>query len=135
MAGQFRTSTDLINEALANVGVLSSGQPTDPEDFAYVQEKLDAIMRKLAALEIVYIPDINNIPGAFFSDLADIVAGEVATKFGATPDDLMMLVNRGLGGAMSPAGPVAVGSGTAAMSLKQMRRQKPTREALQSEFF
>ena len=34
----YRTSADLINEALANLGVLSAGQPTDPEDYNYVQE-------------------------------------------------------------------------------------------------
>lgn len=37
----FRTSTDLITEALANLGVLAAGQPIDPTDFAYVSEKLD----------------------------------------------------------------------------------------------
>lgn len=135
MSGQWRTSTDLINEALANLGVLSAGQPTDPEDFAYVSEKLDAIVRKLAALEVVWIADVNNIPGAYFSDLADIVAGECATKFGATPDDVVTLVNRGLGGAVGSIGPVPVGSGTAAMSLKQMQRGRPTLEPLRTEFF
>ena len=135
MAGQFRTQTDLINEALANLGVLSAGQPTDPEDFAYVQDKVDATLRKLAVLEIVYVPDPNNIPGAYFSDLADILAGECAAKFGATPDDVVLLVNKGLGGAVGSVGPVPVGSGTAAMSLKQMRRGKPTREVLRTEFF
>lgn len=127
MAGQWRTSQDLITETLANLGVLSAGQPVDAEDFNYVQEKLDAIVRKLAALEIVYIPDINNIPGAYFSDLADIVAGECATKFGATPDDYVKLVKQGLG---QPPG-----SGNAAMSLKQMNRGRPTGEVLPTEYF
>jgi hypothetical protein len=27
----YRTQADLINEVLANLGVLSAGQPTDPE--------------------------------------------------------------------------------------------------------
>lgn len=131
----FRTSTDLVNEALANLGVLASGQPTDPEDAAYVQEKLDAIVRKLAGLEIVFVPDINNIPGAWFSDLADIVAGECATKFGTTGQALADLVNKGLGGAVGPAGPVPVGGGSAARSLKQMMRARPTGEVLRVEYF
>jgi hypothetical protein len=127
----YRNQADLINEALANLGVLSAGQPTDPEDYNYVAEKLDAILRKLAALEIVFIADPNNIPGAFFSDLADIVAGETATKFGVTGAALADLVNRGLGG---EAG-VPVGGGAAARSLKQMQRARPTYEVLRVEYF
>jgi len=127
----FRTSTDLITEALANLGVVASGQPIDPEDFNFVQEKLDSIFRKLAGLEIVYVSDANNIPGEWFSDLADIVAGECATKFGANPNDYMNLVNRGLGG----VGGVEVGAGSAAKSLKVMTRGKPTYERFRGEFF
>ena len=94
----YRTQTDLITEALANLGVLSAGQPPDIDDFNFVLEKLDSIRRKLAALEIVNVPDINNIPGAWFSDLADIVAGRkcATLRFGSTPDFYITLVNRGL---------------------------------------
>jgi hypothetical protein len=127
MAGQYRTSTDLINEALANLGVLSAGQAVDPEDTNYVSEKLDGIVRKLAALEIVYVADINNIPGAWFVDLADIVAGECANKFGATPEDVVKLTQKGLG--------VPPGSGGAAQSLKQMMRGRPTGETLVVDYF
>jgi hypothetical protein len=76
----FRSSSDLVLEALKNLGVLSAGNPVDPEDFSWVNEKLDSIYRKLAGLEIVYVADPNNIPGAWFSDLADIVAGECAKQ-------------------------------------------------------
>jgi hypothetical protein len=126
MAGQYRTSLDLVTEALANLGVLSAGQPTDPEDFNYVNEKLDAIMRELAGLEIVFVSDVNNIPGVWFSSLADIVAGECTSKFGLTGDDATMLKQLGLG--------VPPGSGAAAQKLKLMSRLKPTGEVLQSEF-
>src|ERR1700761_8772215 len=97
MAGQYRTSTDLVTEALANLQVLAAGQPVDPEDFNYINEKLDAIMRKLAALEIVYVADVNNIPGAWFADLADIVAGECSSKFGSTAEDMASFISKGLG--------------------------------------
>ena len=131
----YRTSADLINEALANLGVLSAGQPTDPEDYNYVQEKLDAIVRKIAGLEIIYVPDINNIPGAWFSDLADIVAGECASKFGVSGPALADLVNKGLGGATGVAGPVRIGGGAAAMSLKQIMRGRYTGEVLRVDYF
>lgn len=131
MPGAYRTTQDLVTEALANLGVLAAGQPIDPEDYSYVSEKLDSIFRKIAALEICYVPDENNIPGAWFSDLADIVAGECATKFGATPDDYIKLVNRGLGGVQG----IDVGQGAAAKSLRAMRRGRPTREVLPTDFF
>jgi hypothetical protein len=131
MAGQYRTSTDLVTEALANLGVLAAGQPAEPEDFNYVQEKLDSIFRKIAALEIVYVPDPNNIPGAWFSDLADIVAGETCTKFGVMPDEYIKLINKGLGGVQG----IDVGQGAAAKSLRAMMRGRPTGETLVVDYF
>ena len=126
MAGAYRTQTDLINKVLANLGVLAVGQAVDPEDFAAIEAEVDPLLRKLNALEIVYIPDANNIPGSFLSDLADILAGECATKFGSNPDHYAMLIQRGLG--MPP------GAGIAALSLKQMTRGRPTYEILQTDY-
>jgi hypothetical protein len=126
VAGQYRTAQDLVTEALANLGVLSAGQPLDPEDYSYVFEKLDAILRELAGLEIVFVSDVNNIPGVWFSALADIVAGECTSKFGLAPDDAAMLKQLGLG--------APPGTGNAAQKLKLMTRLKPTGEVLQSEF-
>lgn len=122
----YRTSTDLVTEALANLGVLAAGQPIDPEDFNWIQEKLDSIYRKLGALEIAYVPDPNNIPGAWFADLSDIVAGECASKFGLVGQELMDKINKGLGG----SGGADVGAGTAAKSLKIITRGRPTYEPL-----
>lgn len=131
MAGQYRTANDLITEALANLGVLIAGQAPDPEDYQFVFEKLDPVLRKLNALEICWIPDSNNIPGAYFSDLADILAGECCTKFGVSSDDYTKLINKGLGGVNG----VDVGSGAAAKSLRQINRSRPTRETLQTHYF
>jgi hypothetical protein len=122
----FRSSSDLVTEALANLGVLSAGQQIDVEDFSYVNEKLDVIYRKLAGLEIVFVSDPDNIPGSWFADLADIVAGECASKFGLVGQEFIDKVNRGLGG----AGGVEIGAGTAAKSLKIMTRGRPTYEVL-----
>jgi len=122
----FRSSADLVSEALSNLGVLSAGQPIDPEDFSWVNEKLDAIYRKLAGLEIVFVSDADNIPGAWFADLADIVAGECASKFGLVGQEFTDKVNKGLGGAAG----VEIGAGTAAKSLKIMNRGRPTYEPL-----
>ncbi len=123
----YLTSSDLVLEALANLGVLASGQSVSPEDFNYVNSRLDPIFRKLAALEIVYVPDSANIPAEWFIDLATIVAGECAAKFGASADYFATLVAAGLG---SPPG-----SGTAAVSLKMMLRGRPTGEAQRTYSF
>lgn len=120
----FRTSADLVLDVLKNLQVYSVGNPVDPEDFAFVNEKLDPTVRKLAMLEIVYVADVNNIPGAWFSDLSDLLAGECASRFGFKGQDLMDIVNKGLGG----AGGVEIGAGTAAKSLKIGGRGRPTYE-------
>lgn len=119
----FLTYSDLILEALANLGVLAAGQTVAPEDFNYVQSRLDSIFRKLGALEIVYVADPSNIPGEWFLDLVAIVAGEVAQKFGGGPE----FIKLGLG--------VPPGSGAAAQSLKIMLRGRPTGEPQRVECF
>jgi hypothetical protein len=120
----FRSSADLVAEALKNLGVLAAGQPVDPEDFAYVNERLDPIFASSAMLEIVYVADAEQHPRCLVSDLADIVAGECATKFGIHGEEYVTLVNKGLGGAMG----VEIGAGSAAKSLKIMNRGRPTYE-------
>lgn len=131
--GPYRTQNDLITRVLDITGVLSVGQPIDPEDYAKVQVNLDSWLRKLAADEIVYVPDSNNIPGPWFEDLAAIIAGLVAPSLGISGQDLADLVGAGLGGAAGSG--TKAGSGTAAMSLKLMLRARPTGEVLRVEYF
>ena len=122
----YRTSSDLVLQVLSDTGVLAVGQGVDPEDFATVNNNLDSIFRKLAGLEIVFVADPNNIPGAWFKDLASIVAGECASDLGIIDPEYTTFVNKGLGG----AGPVDIGAGAAAKSLKIMTRGRPTYEPL-----
>jgi hypothetical protein len=130
--GPFRTQNDLIIRVLDILGVLSVGQSIDPEDYAKVANNLDSWVRKLAADEIVYVADTNNIPSLWFEDVAAIIAGLVAPSFGISGQDLADLVGNGLGGNPSGAQP---GSGTAAKSLKLMLRARPTYEVLRIEYF
>jgi hypothetical protein len=132
MAGAYLNVQSLINETLARLGVLAAGQNVDPEDFSYVQSIVDPTLRKLAQLDIVPVTDQSNIPGAWFTDLADILAGESCTKFGATPQDVMDLKAAGLGG---PPSQVPIGAGAACLSLKQQLRLRPTYEPLRALYF
>lgn len=127
----YRTSNDLVIEVLSNLGVFSVGQAVAPEDFEYVNSRLDSIFRKLGALEVVYVADSNNIPGEWFTDIGNIVTGEVASKFGATGQALVDLVNSGLGG---KAG-VPLGAGSSAVALKIMLRGRPTGEPQRAQYF
>jgi len=127
----YRTSTDLVDAALMKLGVLSSGQPTDPEDFGIVENALDGIFRMLASLEIVYVPDPEHIPGEWFEPLAAIVSGQCAEYFGSNPDHYAQLKAAGLGGIPG----VQIGAGSAAMALKIMTRGKYTGEPLKTLSF
>jgi hypothetical protein len=122
----YRTASDLVTQVLDDLNVLSVGNPIDVEDFAKVNNALDSILRKLDALEIVHIADVNNIPGAWFKDLATIVAGEVCSGFGFVGQEFQDKVNNGLGG----QGGVEIGAGAAAKSLKIIGRGRPTYEPL-----
>lgn len=127
----FRTRQELVLEALKNLGIASTGQPIDPEDYSSVNEKLVPTLRLCQALEIVYIPDPDSIPAVYFSPLADILAGECATKSGVSLDDFNVLTNKGLGGANG----IELGQGIAAKALRTMNRGRPTFEVVTSEFF
>lgn len=127
----YRSSSDLVLETLKNLGVLAAGQPVDVEDFNYVNEKLDPTFRLIAGLEIAYVSDPAFIPGQWFSPLADIVAGECASKFGLVGQEFIDKVNKGLGGVAG----AEIGAGTAAKALKIMNRGRPTYEVQRMQNF
>jgi hypothetical protein len=125
--GRYRTSADLVTAALGELGVLAPGQSIDVEDSSLITNNLDSIFRQLAALEICYIPDPNNIPGEWFFALAKIVAGQCGQLFGVNVEDYQKLTTEGLG---NPPG-----TGAAAKALKEMRRGKPTYEPLRVHYY
>lgn len=128
MAGNWRSQQDVVNGALARIGVLVAGQAADPSDFNYVNEEITSIFFKLKSLSICAIPDAQNIPAQWYNDLCDIVAGECATKFGVDNETFVKLKNAGLGGVQG----VDVGFGAAAKSLREINRGRPTFEVLQT---
>jgi hypothetical protein len=133
-ASPYRTRSDLITASLGKLGVITSTMPPEVEDVAYVDSELDSIMRKLEALEIVFVPDRGqpgpsggNIPGQWFDDLSSIIADLVKSKFGVPAPDAQLLTQMGLG--------APPGSGVAAMSLTKMVRGKATYEVQRAEYF
>ncbi|EJN14752.1 hypothetical protein PMI42_01726 [Bradyrhizobium sp. YR681] len=116
---------------LKRTNVLAVGQAVDPEDFAIVNDNLESVFRKIAGLEIVYVADRDNIPAAWFSDLVDIFSGECGSDLGISGQDLVDLINKGLGGPPQ----TEVGAGAAAKSLKIICRGKPTYETFRMTTF
>ena len=94
LTGAFQASAMLVNAALGILGVASAGQPPDIEDFNLINDELGPLLRKLGGMDLPYIADVNNIPSIWFPDLADIVAGEFAYRFGATKDDADDLIRQ-----------------------------------------
>lgn len=132
--GPFRTRADLVNRVLSILGVLSVGQPTDPEDYSKVDNMVDSYARTLGALGIVHLPDLNNIPSELFVDVSYCMAGMSCMEFGMTGTTAADMINEGVGGATGPAGPIKVGAGTSAQSLKQMLYGRYTGETLRAEY-
>ena len=77
-----RTRNDLVNEALANLGILAAGQNAADEDFEAVDGKVDALVAWLEAVDIIDIDDIDAIQPQWFSPLAVLLADEAALMFG-----------------------------------------------------
>jgi hypothetical protein len=132
VASQFLNVTQLINEVLSRLGVLSQGQATDPEDFSYVQLMVEPTLARLNSLEVVPVADENNIPLEWYESLADILAEACAAKFNVSLEDMTALASRGMGG---PPSQVPFMAGTAVLALKQQQRLRATYEMARSIYF
>lgn len=116
----FRTTADLLQEVLENLGVLAAGQTPEQEDLSRVSEKLPSIVATLGASEIVDIPDLNNIPDEWFIPLSNCVAYFCKAKFGITGDAATQVDND---------------YQVALLMFRVMNRGKPTYETMKSDPF
>ena len=79
-----RTQADLTQKILENLQVVPEGQAPEVEDTARINRNLPTLINELAAREIVYVPDITNIPDQWFLSLGKICAYELRNEFGVT---------------------------------------------------
>lgn len=114
------TRSQLILATLDKLGVIASGQTPSTEDTNKVDGYLDAILRELAAMEFVAVPDTNNVPLEWLQSLADYVADRSKMQFSVTADEDTRL---------SQAATIALDR------LKVMTRGRPTYELQRGEFF
>lgn len=89
-----RTRTELILKVLEKLGVAATGQDPEVEDVARVDGNLDSVVAELSALEIVDIPDINEIAPQYFLGLASICAYELRDEFGVSGEALVDLTRK-----------------------------------------
>lgn len=115
-----RTRADLINKALDVLGVSAVGQTMDADTVKLIADDLDTTLKMLAAREIVYLPDPDNIPEEVFLQTSICLAGSNKQKFGLQQDEidrLNALVTQAEG------------------ELREMVRGRPTYERLRTEYY
>lgn len=84
MAELFRTRDQLIDEALTNLFADGgAGQAPDAENQAIVDRKADGLFAELRARDICNVVNDRQIPAEWFNPLAELLANECATAFGA----------------------------------------------------
>jgi hypothetical protein len=78
-----RTRRDLVNAALANLGILAAGQQPDAEDFEAVDDHFEPLIAWLEAAQIIDLDNtIDAIPDEWFSPLAVLLDDDAALEFG-----------------------------------------------------
>lgn len=94
----YRTQADLVQKILEKLGVVPEGVAPNVEDTARVMANLPSVIEELAARQIVYVPDIENIPGQWFLSLAKVCAYELRDEFGIAGEQLADLTRSNLDG-------------------------------------
>ena len=77
-----KTRAQLVNEAADCLEIVPTGNSLAAEDGAKIDEKVDSLLERLAADEVVDIADANEIPACYFDALGELLANNCATKFG-----------------------------------------------------
>jgi hypothetical protein len=101
---------DLTREVLGELFSLASGQTPNADDTTWVEQRIDATLATLAALNIFYIPDAEDVPDAAFNPLVTYLAEVCAPKFGRARDIQAQAIAEGQLRTLQ-----RIGSGTGAM--------------------
>lgn len=109
------TRSDLVAQALANLGVLEAGQVPSNEDASAVDDHVDGMLAFLAAEGAAYIGDPDEIPAELLGPLADYLAEDAAPEFGRPTSN----------GAMEQA----------KMRMRLITRGRPTYTTLKTDYF
>lgn len=114
-----RTRADLVLEVLDKLGVLAAGQTPAIEDTDRVNDKLPSLIAEFAGREIVYVPNLEQIPLPWFTSIAAMVAFECRDSFGVVGEDAAMLQQK---------------NDESIVKLRIMLRGRPTYATLQGSY-
>lgn len=81
---------DLTREVLGELFSLASGQTPNTDDTTWVEQRIDATLGSLAALNIFYLGDADDVPDAVFNSLTAYLAEVCGPKFGKPRDRAAM---------------------------------------------
>lgn len=126
-----RTRSDLIHAVLAKLGVLSTGQPVESDDYNAVDTYVDGLVNELAARGVCYVADSGeqgaessgNIPAEWFDALSICLTDAASAEFGAAGQFYQARFSED---ANNPG---------AEMRLREMTRGRPTYQTLRTMYF
>lgn len=87
------TRADLTQRVLETLGVLENGQTIDNDDAELVRTRYLAKLSELAALDIIVIPDADDIEDALLDALAAVVSVSCGKAFGVSGQSLSDLLS------------------------------------------
>lgn len=115
-----KTRRELVLRALDVLGVSAVGQAPAAEDYSAVDAQVDAVISGLAALDIVYVGNTDDIPVEWFNPLANILAFALCVDFGVGDTEKTAL---------------ATLDAQAKSDLRFMNRGRPTGQRMTAEYF
>ena len=87
MVDTIKNRTQLIHRALAAIGALEPGEAPSTEDYNTMDNLVDPLIVMLAADDVVYIDDSEEIPVAYFIPLANLLGNMAGPDFGSPVND------------------------------------------------
>lgn len=115
MPDTFKTRTQLKERAAKNLGIIEPGETMSTEDDETFDGLVDPLVAQLAADDVVYIDNIEEIDLAYFMPLARLLANIAGPDFG------------------SPVDPAAKAADEQA--LRKIVSTRPTYEVLKGSYF
>jgi hypothetical protein len=110
-----RTRAELVNQALANLGVTDPNEIASAEDYKAVNDHFDTAMAQLSGEDIFTLADEDDIPLELFGPLADYLAEDSASDFGRAANQQAVQL--------------------AKARIRTITRNRPTYQTLASDYF
>ena len=87
MVDTVKTRTQLIERAGAAIGVKEPGEALSTEDYNTLDNLVDPLIAQLAADQIYYVDDADEIPVSIFIPLANLLGNMAGPDFGSPVND------------------------------------------------